>query len=126
MVWSDKFALLHRSARFVTLGQQGFIVTVHCRQNRLIAGALRQLGRTLFGIPNLGNHRPVADGGRTIHGAIFGQLPAAVILPGQVITQLVKQGGRLDRALAKAPHILVVGTTNGRVLDLPELKREGY
>lgn len=54
MFWSDKFALLHRSARFIPLGQQGFIVTVHRCQNRLIAGPLCQLGRTLFGIPYLG------------------------------------------------------------------------
>lgn len=125
MIWSDKLASLHRSARFVTLGLQGLIVTVHCRQNRLIASPLCQLGRTLLGIPNLCNHRPITDGSRAVHGAKFGQLPTAVILPGQVITQLVKQGGRLDRALAKAPHILLVGTTNARLLDLPQLKREG-
>ncbi len=125
MIWSNKFALLHRCARFIPLGQQGFIITVHCRQNRLIAGTLRQLGRTLFGIPDFGDKGPITDGCRAIHGAKFGQLPAAVILPGQVIAQLVKQGGRLDRALAKTPNILLVGTTNARLLDLPQLKREG-
>lgn len=108
MIWSDKFALLHRCARFLPLGQQGFIVTVHCRQTRLIAGPLCQLGRTLLGIPDFGDKGPITDGCRAIHGAKFGQLPTAVILPGQVITQLVKQGGRLDRALAKTPYLQLI------------------
>ena len=108
MIWSDKFALLHRSARFVTLGLQGLIFAIHRRQNRLIASPLCQLGRTLFGIPYFGDKGPITDGSRAVHGAKFGQLPAAVILSGQVITQFVKQGGRLDRALAKTPYLQLI------------------
>lgn len=60
----------------VTLGQQIFIFAVHGRQDRLIAGSLRQPRRIRFCLADLGDHGAIAEGGGAVHGTKLGMPPA--------------------------------------------------